>query len=422
LYLDARGIQLAVAASGRSLLAYYGGVEKNGSDMTVRGAIGDTSAPFGQPSVLSAPGSYFSKVQAGIGDQGDGVVSWTRAVDHGWPLVIRTDYRPEGVPATSAGFGGVRDAPGLNDYTTVGPAGEAVRTWFDKDGYWAASAPPGGWFGPAELVKPPAREGPYVTFSHAGNSALDDGSFVLLFWDGSQLFEATRQPGGSYGEPVPVSGTPPEATRIAASVSREGTFAWYWDEDDDRFDDRENIGLRVVRRYAGEPVGDAEAITAPGVNTGYAAALGKNAYAAAIWSHSSSQKGTWASVFGDGPGGPDSEYVESDPLDVTWQPAERPVTRSRVGLRIGCVTACDVQVTGRLRSAGRAGYARLEPASMHLAAKGSRRVLLELSRAAQRRVREAAARRQKVTVRLTMRVTDYSGASHTIRRQYSARP
>jgi len=420
-YLGGQDIQLAVARNGRALIAYNGGVERDGGDLKVWGALANAGGPFSRPSALSAPGN--SAIEAGLGDDGEGVVTWERWVPRGWPISISSDYYYEGVPVTDDGFGATQPTSGSNGGLAVSSQGEAIYTSFDPEGFWAASAPPGGWFGERQLVKPRDREYPYGLYDPVGNFPQDDGSMLLLFWENYRLYEAIRPAGGLYDATVELTGAPDPPTREKTTADREGNVAWFWAQEEDHREDSENGGLKLVRRQVGQPFGEVESLSEPNVNPGYQVALGDGGRAVAVWSHSGgAPEGTWVSSVPSGPAGDEYQYGPGDPIGAAAEPAKRPVTKRRVGLRVSCYIACDVHLTGGVRTGSYTRFAKLEPAALRMRSGGTRGVRLGLSRTAAKWVREAAARDRRVRVRVKLRVSDEFGTGRTLKRRFWARP
>ncbi len=420
-YLQGQTIQLAVARDGRAVIAYNGGSERRGGDLKVWGALADAGEPFSRPTGLSATG-YVSHFDVGLGDAGEGALTWVRGVPRGWPISLGEDYYWEGVPVTADGFGATQPTPAINGRSAVSARGEAIYSWFDSEGYWAASAPPGGWFGEGQLVKP-GNDQYYLDYNPVGNFPQNDGSMLLLFWaQDKRLHESTRPAGGLYGETVPLSGAPDPPNREQTTADREGNVGWFWAQEEDHEEDSENGGLKLVRRKSGQPFGEMEAVSGPNVNPGYDLTLGDGGRAVAVWSHSSAggPEGTWVSSFPSGPAG-DYEYSPGDPFGAAAEPAKQPVTEKRVGLRVSCYVACDVRLTGGVRTGPHRRFASLERANLRMTAGGTRRVRLGLSRRAARWVRDAAARDQRVRVRVKMRVSDQFGAGRTLQRKFWAR-
>ena len=421
-HLQEEDIQLAVARGGRALIAYTGGAERRGGDLKVWGALADAGEPFGGPTGLSPRADHAFLFDAGLGDAGEGVVTWVRGVAPTWPISVGEDNYWEGVPVTADGFGATQPTPAINGGSAVSARGEAIYSWFDSQGYWAASAPPGGWFGEGQLVKP-GKDDFYLDYNPLGNFPQNDGSMLLFFWaQDKRPYESTRPAGGLYEEPVELSGAPDPPDYETTTGDREGNVGWLWAEGSND-QDSDNGGLKLVRRKIGQPFGDVEALSGPNVNPGYDLALGDGGRTVAVWSHSSpgGQEGTWVSSFPIGPGD-DYEYSPGDPFGAAAEPARRPVTEERVGLKLSCYVACDVLLTGGVRTGSHQRFARLERADLRMTAGGTRRARLALSRTAAKWVREAAARDRRVRVRVKMRVSDQFEDGRTLQREFWARP
>lgn len=251
--------QVAITPDGTVVVAWSGAV---GGSHFVQAAVRPPGGVFGTSVDISAPSTEAMPPDLAAGPDGATIAVWPRFDGSDW--IAQAATRP-----ANGSFGPAEDlsaAGGIASGTQVAiePDGTATAVWQlwadSKSWIQAAIRPPGGGFGAAVDLTPPA-EGHQANFPQVAAGAGGTTAVWLHDFGVSSVVEAaTRPPGGAFGSPVELSAQGRHAGRpqVAVDPSGAAVAVWFWPEDDG------HNTIQAAIRPPGGAFGSPVRLSAPG--------------------------------------------------------------------------------------------------------------------------------------------------------------
>jgi hypothetical protein len=203
-----------------------------GPNTVIMAAARPASGAFGAPQTLSDPSAYSTSPDVAGDAQGDAVAVWLHF--DGANMRVQAAYRPAGgsfgAPQTLSAVGYEAREPRV----AMNSAGAAVIVWDLASGLTeelqASSAAPGGSFGePVDLTG-------YSSVASEPRVALDSHGDAIAVWEGwdganVRIEDAVRPAGGSFGSPQLLSpaGANAGAPQIAFDATGDALAVWRYD-------------------------------------------------------------------------------------------------------------------------------------------------------------------------------------------------
>jgi hypothetical protein len=278
---NASGPQPALDPQGNALAVWQ---RFDGSDSRIEAASRPSGGAFGAAQILSAAGENAFEPQVALDPQGNALAVWRRL--EGSDFRIEAASRP---PGGAFGPAQILSAPGQDatePQVALDPQGNALAVWTRSDGsnfrIEAASRPPGGAFGPAQTLSAPGQS------AFGPQPALDPQGNALAVWrrfDGSniRIEAASRPPGGAFfGAAQILSAAGQNTFEPQVALAPQGNALAVWQ----RFDGSD-FRIEAASRPPGGAFGPAQILSAPGQSAfGPQPALDPQGNALAVWQRS----------------------------------------------------------------------------------------------------------------------------------------
>ena len=223
---DSQIPQITTAPDGTTTVTW---VLLSGGGLIVQAATRPPGGSFGTPVNLSVAGQDAVRPQIATAADGTATVVWYRS--NGTNTIIQAATRPPGgsfgSPVNLSDAGDNAIAPQI----TIAPDGTTTAVWARYDGtdviIQAATRPPGGSFGDPVNV---AFAGP--SLGRPAITAAPDGTATAVWLRNVGPYDvvqaATRPPGGSFGNPVNLSGGEWGTNTPQVTAAPDGTATAIW--------------------------------------------------------------------------------------------------------------------------------------------------------------------------------------------------